>query len=57
MHRAHGKRKTIKQEGHNSLCPYKNNQINVTRRGVLQYAPTIWLINHNLWYENHKWEE
>ena len=23
MHRAQGKQKTIKQEGHNSLCPYK----------------------------------
>ena len=22
MHRAHNKRKTIKQEGQNSLCPY-----------------------------------
>ncbi len=23
MHRAQGKQKKIKQEGHNSLCPYK----------------------------------
>ena len=23
MHRARGKQKTIKKEGHNSLCPYK----------------------------------
>ncbi|MGB6370467.1 MAG: hypothetical protein WBF68_05490 [Atribacterota bacterium] len=26
MHRAQGKQKTIKQEGHNSLCPYNTNK-------------------------------
>jgi len=28
MHRAHGKRKNIKKEGHNSLFPYNTNKDN-----------------------------